>query len=80
MNRLAIIAPDEELALLCKEVVKQMNCKAEISIRVGATNQGVALARIEKEKGAEVIISRGGTAMMIRDEIPELPLTISSTA
>lgn len=74
MNRLAIIAPDEELALLCKEVVKQMNCKAEISIRVGATNQGVALARIEKEKGAEVIISRGGTAMMIRDEIPELPV------
>jgi len=74
MNRLAIIAPDEELALLCKEVVKQMDSEAAISIRVGAINQGVALARIEKEKGAEVIISRGGTAMMIRKEIPEIPL------
>lgn len=74
MNRLAIIAPDEELALLCKEVVKQMNYEAMISIRVGATNHGVALARMEKEKGAEVIISRGGTAIMIRNEISEIPV------
>ncbi len=74
MNRLAIIAPDEELALLCKEVVKQMNYETMISIRVGATNHGVALARIEKEKGAEVIISRGGTAIMIRNVISEIPV------
>ena len=74
MNRLAIIAPDKDLASLCEKVVQEIQFPAKISIRVGSTNNGINLARIEKKKGAEVIISRGGTAILIRNENLDIPV------
>ena len=74
MTHLAIIAPDKDLALLCKKVVQENLFSAEISIRICSTNNGIQLAKIEKEKGAEVIISRGGTAILIRNANLDIPV------
>lgn len=74
MDRIAIIAPDQELATLCKQVISQTAYKDEFSIRVGLTKRGVSLAREEKEKGAAAIISRGGTAILIRKARLDLPV------
>jgi PAS domain S-box-containing protein len=74
MNKLAIIAPDKELAKLCEKVTANKDFSAEISISIGSTNNGITMAKKEKENGAEVIISRGGTAILIRNEIVEIPV------
>ena len=74
MADIAVIAPDEEVADLCKSVVEEMNISNHVNIRVGTTSDGVSIAQHEKEKGAEVIVSRGGTTIMIRNEKLELPV------
>ena len=74
MNKLAIIAPDKELAKLCEKISAEMDFPADISIGIGSTRNGIALAKKEKENGAEVIISRGGTAILIRNEVVEIPV------
>ena len=64
-RKIAIIAPYEELSVMAQEVIKELNLA--ITIWKGSMEEGVAQARQAAKQGAEVIISRGGTANLIRE-------------
>ncbi len=80
MSRIAIIAPDKELADLCRSVIKNIKTEDDISIHVGPAYQGIEIAREEKKKSIDAIISRGGTFMLIENArlgIPVVDIGIS---
>jgi len=67
MSKIVFIAPSEDIACLAREVVQETG--SPIDIRTGVMQQGVIEARREEHKGAEVIISRGGTALLIQQSV-----------
>ncbi|MDW7738767.1 MAG: sigma 54-interacting transcriptional regulator [Bacillota bacterium] len=80
MPSISIIAPDSELADLCKKVIGNIKTGIKISIFVAPALQGVETARQEVKKGVEVIISRGGTSTLIENAklgIPVVDIGIS---
>ncbi|MCR4425704.1 MAG: sigma 54-interacting transcriptional regulator [Firmicutes bacterium] len=75
--RIGIVAPYQELANLCSSVCSELGEDAEV--RSGDLSEGVAVAREMERAGAEVIISRGGTALAIERalEIPVVLIEVS---
>lgn len=75
--KVAIIAPYQELRLLAQEVISEY-CDSIIVVE-GDLYQGVAAAKQAVEDGAEVIISRGGTAFLISQaiDIPVVEIEVS---
>ncbi|HHY46651.1 MAG TPA: sigma 54-interacting transcriptional regulator [Firmicutes bacterium] len=70
--KISLIAPYEELENLAREVVKEFT--EPIDVRLGLLSAGVTAAERAIESGAQVIISRGGTAEEIRKAIPDIPV------
>lgn len=60
VTSLALVAPYKELAELSKQVCREL--EAEVTVAVGDHIEGVRVARKLVADGADVIISRGGTA------------------
>lgn len=75
--RIGIVAPYRELADLCREVCAGLSENAEI--RLGDLAEGAAVAAEMERSGADVIISRGGTALAIQRtvDIPVVPIEVS---
>lgn len=75
--RICLVAPYPELAELANQVKKEM--KLNIDIRRGALHDGVAQARLAREEGVQIIISRGGTVTAIKKklDIPVVEMTIT---
>jgi PAS domain S-box-containing protein len=73
----AIIAPYPELRREAEAVVAELG--ANVHVLEGNLNEGVAAARLAVQEGAEVIISRGGTAMLIAQsvDIPVVEIEVS---
>jgi transcriptional regulator with PAS, ATPase and Fis domain len=70
--QIVFIAPYEKLAKLFSEVCCELNrC---IPVEVGDLKEGVQIAKHLEEKGVDVIISRGGTAIGIKHEVTDLPV------
>lgn len=69
--RIGLVAPYDELARLAEEVSRELGLS--LDIRVGDLAQGVAVARDMARRGTEVIISRGGTALVIEESV-DLPV------
>jgi len=66
---IVLIAPYEELYDLAIEVTKDLDLNLDIHIELGELSEGVKLAKYWESKGAEVVISRGGTYNMIKEEV-----------
>lgn len=77
-GRLALIAPYAELAQLAHQVCRELGMKAAIA--VGDLAEGVRVARELVAEGAEVIISRGGTATAIslQLDVPVVEIAVSA--
>jgi len=75
--KLAIIVPYSGLKQAAEEVVAEI--KADVYVLEGDLDQGVAAARQAVKNGAEVIISRGGTAMLIAQsiDVPVVEIKVS---
>jgi propionate catabolism regulator PrpR len=75
--RLGIVAPYCELLRLCQETCAEIGEVADI--RLGDLAVGVAVAREMEQAGADVIISRGGTALAVEREldVPVVPIEVS---
>lgn len=63
-------------------VIKELQAKSpgfEVKVKTGNLETGVAFAKVMEKEGADVIISRGGTAKMIRDavSVPVVDIHIS---
>ena len=67
MNSIALIAPYEAMAEIAKEICEEF--EKPITIEVGDLQEGLKKARLLVEKGIEVIISRGGTAKLLKNEL-----------
>ena len=66
---IAIVAPYPELSKIAQQVCDELEVDAMIA--VGDLDEGVKAAKKLIEKGAEVIISRGGTATAISRQLDE---------
>lgn len=71
-NNIGFIAPYEELANLFSEVCLEFD--REITIKIGDLEEGINQAKELATQGVDVIISRGGTAIAIEKEIPDIPV------
>lgn len=76
--KVAIIAPYPGLRVAIESVVEELGIKALIF--EGDAEEGVRVARQAVAAGVEVIISRGGTARLIRDSIliPVVEIEVSA--
>ena len=66
MARIVFIAPDSELYETGKRIIADMGLSQQIDIFQANLSDGVAIARREEADGVDVIVSRGGTAEMIK--------------
>ena len=66
MARIVFIAPDIELYEAGKRIIADMGLSQQIDIFQANLSDGVAIARREEADGVDVIVSRGGTAEMIK--------------
>ena len=66
-NPVALIAPYPEMADLARTIVKEF--EKPILIEVGDLQEGLKKSDLLVEKGTEVIISRGGTAQLLKQEL-----------
>lgn len=67
MSLIAFIAPNKEIEKSALEAKKKYNL--DIEIYVGLMDNGVKIAQELKSKGTKIIISRGGTALAIKNKI-----------
>lgn len=67
MSLIAFIAPNKEIEKSALEAKKKYNL--DIDIHVGLMDSGVKIAQELKRKGTKIIISRGGTALAIKNKI-----------
>ncbi|NEU30526.1 sigma-54-dependent transcriptional regulator [bacterium LRH843] len=63
-----IIAPYESMIPIVKECIP-LSPDLDITYSVGDLKQGVEIAILEEKKGTDVIISRGGTAQLIKKSV-----------
>ena len=66
MARIVFIAPDIELYEAGKRIIADMGLSQQIDIFQAILSDGVAIARRAEADGVDVIVSRGGTAEMIK--------------
>jgi len=69
---LGCIAPYPELASLVAEVGRELN--RGILIQIGDLEEGARQALQMEEQGIDVVISRGGTAIAIKEAVTDLPV------
>lgn len=74
----ALIAPYPEMAELAKEISKEF--EKPIIIEVGDLLEGLRKGHFLVEKGVEIIISRGGTAQLLKQELNVPIIEIKVTA
>ncbi len=81
MGKIAFIAPYDSSLTTGRQVIEKLGLSEKIDSHLGLLNQGVEVARKVEASGADVIISRGGTAELIAKagiQVPiiEIPITI----
>ncbi|GEA14887.1 sigma-54-dependent Fis family transcriptional regulator [Moorella sp. E308F] len=78
MSHLGLVAPYAGLAALARQVCAELG--EDVTITIGDLAEGVKVARELAARGAEVIISRGGTATLISRhvEVPVVEIAVSA--
>ena len=69
---IAFIAPYKKLGELFSEVCREIN--KDIPVVIGDLEEGARKAVELEEQGVEVLISRGGTAIAIKEKVTNLPV------
>ncbi len=80
MGKIAFIAPYEEIFTIGKKVVADLGFSDRVDCYLGWLGKGVEIARKLEADGADVIISRGGTAELIARsgiQVPVVEIPIS---
>ncbi|MDI6825534.1 MAG: PrpR N-terminal domain-containing protein, partial [Bacillota bacterium] len=76
---ISVIAPNRDLARLSREVAQELG--EDVRVVEGLLSEAVSVARVEVARGAEVLVSRGGTATLIKAARLGVPVVeISVTA
>ena len=69
---IAFIAPYKKLADLFAEVANDLD--KDVAVYIGDLKEGIEIAKDLEDKGTQVIISRGGTALAISEQLDNYPL------
>ena len=85
MSRIAFIAPNEKLLEKGRKSIQELGLASQVELYHAILNDGVAIARRMEAEGIDVIVSRGGTAEMIkksgiRTPVIEIPITAPDLA
>jgi transcriptional regulator with PAS, ATPase and Fis domain len=72
MSKIVFISPNEEMAKSAAEILGDFS--GDFIIRVGHNEFGVEIVKSLNKEDVDVIVSRGKTAQMIRDEGIEIPI------
>ena len=80
MPKIAFIAPDKQLFLQGKEIIRQLGWDDHFDLYLARLNRGIRLAQKLQNEDVDVIVCRGGTAKLIiqsQVNIPvvEIPIT-----
>lgn len=67
MARIAFIAPNENLLERGRQSVAELGLASQVELYHAILSEGVALARRVEAEGIDAIVSRGGTAEMIKN-------------
>lgn len=73
MSEIVLVAPDASLASDAEEILAELNIGG-VTVLVGAYQEGVEKLRSLPPVPTRVVVSRGGTALSIRRDLPELPI------
>lgn len=78
MKPICVIAPYQELAEKAQMVISELNIPAEVVC--GDLLKGLEKAREAVAQGAEVVVSRGGTASLLQEkmDVPVVEIQVSS--
>ena len=66
-GKIVFVVPDKKLADLSKKVINELN--EDIEVYQGSFSKGLIHARRAINDGANIIISRGGTAELIKRNV-----------
>ena len=78
MNAVALCAPFEGMAQAARTICRTF--EKPILIETGDLQEGLRKARTLVEQGTQVIISRGGTARLLKQSLPVPVVEIEVTA
>ncbi|MBS3943573.1 MAG: PrpR N-terminal domain-containing protein, partial [Dethiobacter sp.] len=67
-SRIVLISPDAKLAEKAQQVIKEIS--EDIDVIEGSYRVGLRYAKEVFERGASIIISRGGTGQLIKSSLP----------
>ena len=76
-SKVALIAPYPELRVATEQMVAELG--VDVSVVEGDLSEGVAAAQRAVADGAEVLVSRGGTALLIKQsaDVPVIEIEVS---
>src|SRR5690554_642021 len=72
MASIAFIAPYKKLADLFSEICQELD--KDIYVEIGDLKAGAQKAAVLEEKGYDVLISRGGTSIAIKNKVIDIPV------
>ncbi|VBB07690.1 fis bacterial regulatory protein hth signature [Lucifera butyrica] len=80
MSKIAFIAPDKQLFLQGKKIVKELGLDNKVDIYLARLKKAIRLAQKLQNEEAQVIVSRGGTARVmiqsgVKIPVVEIPIT-----
>ncbi|MDR3590761.1 MAG: sigma 54-interacting transcriptional regulator [Negativicutes bacterium] len=80
MPKIVFIAPDKQLFLQAKQMIRELGIAADVQIYLAREKKAAALVRRLEKEDVDVIVSRGGTAQGIIDSgvhmpVVEIPIT-----
>lgn len=78
MKTVGLIAPYQEMAEIAREICKEF--EKPIVVEVGDLQEGLKKGQLLVEDGVEIIISRGGTAQLLKRELRVPVVEIKVTA
>jgi transcriptional regulator with PAS, ATPase and Fis domain/phosphoribosylcarboxyaminoimidazole (NCAIR) mutase len=80
LSRIAFIAPDKQLFLQGKEIIRELGLNHKFDLYLARLNKGIQLAKKLQNEDIDVIVCRGGTAQLIIESkvnipVVEIPIT-----
>ncbi|WP_371373089.1 sigma 54-interacting transcriptional regulator [Sporomusa aerivorans] len=80
MSKIAFIAPDKQLYLQSKRIIRELGLETKIDIYLARLKRAITLAQRLQNEDVDVIVCRGGTATSIIDSkiripVVEIPIT-----
>lgn len=71
MKPILIVAPNSDILKISRRVAKKYK---EVSVQLGLIDKAVEVAKKAEHMGVEVLISRGITAKILKEEVPSVAL------